>query len=59
MREKRNAYKVLVGNPAGKRPLEDPGLDGRIIKRWAVKKYAGRVWTELIWLRTGTNGTLL
>jgi len=27
----RNAYKILVGNPEGKRPLEDLGVHGWII----------------------------
>jgi hypothetical protein len=27
----RSIYKVLVGKPEGKRPLGDPGIDGRII----------------------------
>jgi hypothetical protein len=29
IREKRNTYKMLVGNPAGKRPLGDPNLQVR------------------------------
>jgi hypothetical protein len=28
MRKRRDAYKVLVGKPAGRRHLEDLGLDG-------------------------------
>jgi hypothetical protein len=31
----RVAYRALVGKPEGRRPLEDPGVDGRII----LKKY--------------------
>jgi hypothetical protein len=31
MGEGRGVYRVLVGNPEGKRPLGDPGVDGRII----------------------------
>ena len=31
--ERRNIYRVLVGKPEGKRPLEDPGVDERIILR--------------------------
>jgi hypothetical protein len=27
----RNAYKILVGKPGGKRPLEDIGVDEKII----------------------------
>jgi hypothetical protein len=31
MGEERGVYRVLVGKPEGKRPLGDPGVDGRII----------------------------
>jgi hypothetical protein len=31
MGKKRNVYRVLVGKPEGKSPLEDLYLDGRII----------------------------
>jgi hypothetical protein len=29
--EGRGVYRVLVEKPEGKRPLENPGIDGRII----------------------------
>jgi hypothetical protein len=45
--------------PCWKETASDPALDGRIILKWAVKKYDGRVWTELIGLGMGTHGTLL
>ena len=38
MGERRGAYRVLVGKPEGKRPLERHGLDGRIILRWIFRK---------------------
>jgi hypothetical protein len=33
-----DVYRVLVGNPEGKRPLGYPGIDGRIILRWIFRK---------------------
>jgi hypothetical protein len=29
--EMRNAFRILVGEPEGKRPLEIPGVDGRTV----------------------------
>jgi hypothetical protein len=56
--EKRNAYRILVGKPERRRPLERPR------HRWVdnIKmdlRQDGEVWTELIWLRIGTSGGLL
>jgi len=38
MGEMSKAYKILVGKPEGKRPLEHPGTDGRIILKWILGK---------------------
>jgi hypothetical protein len=43
--EKRNAYRILVGKPEGKRPLE------RTRDRWVHLRQDGVVWTGSIWLR--------
>jgi hypothetical protein len=59
--EKRNAYRLLVGKPEGKRPL------GRPRHRWVdnIGKNLGEVgwdgvmWTGLVWLGMGTDGELL
>jgi hypothetical protein len=61
MGEKRNAYRILVGKPEGRRPL------GRPRRRWVdnIKiglreiEWDGVVWTGSIWLRIGTSGGLL
>jgi hypothetical protein len=55
----RNAYRLLMGKPKGKRPL------GRPRRRWVdnIRMDLGEVgwvmWTGLIWLRIGTGGELL
>jgi len=56
MGEGRGVYRVLVGKPEGKKPLEDPGVDGRIILRWIFRKWVVGVWTGSNWLRIGTGG---
>jgi hypothetical protein len=51
MWERRGICRVLV-----RKPLKDPGVDGRIILRWIFKKWHVRAWTESSWLRIGTGG---
>ena len=41
MGEKLGVYRVLVGKPEGKTPLEDPGVGRRIILRWIFSFRAG------------------
>jgi hypothetical protein len=50
----RNAYKILVGKPEGKRPHERPGAE-RIALKWILRKQELGKWTGLRWLRTGTG----
>jgi hypothetical protein len=54
----RNAYRILVGKPEGKRPLGRPKRRREIILRWVIDR-KGVVWSGLIWLRIGTSGGLL
>jgi hypothetical protein len=48
-------HRVLVGKPEGKRQLENPDVDGRIILRWIFGKWEGFVGTGWGWLRIGTG----
>jgi hypothetical protein len=56
--EKKNAYRIFVGNPEGKRPL------GRPIPRWVdnvildLREIGLMVWIRFIWLRIETSGGL-
>jgi hypothetical protein len=46
--ERRGVYRVLVGKPEGKRHLEDPGVDGKIILMCFQEVGCGVVeWLEL------------
>jgi hypothetical protein len=54
--KKRNAYRLLVGKPVGKRPL------GRPSRRWFdnIRMDLAEVgWGDVDWLRIGTGGELL
>jgi hypothetical protein len=59
MGEGRNVYRVLVGQPEGKRPLERP------MRRWEgeirkdLRETGWGVWSGFSWLRIGTVGGLL
>ena len=55
MCRRRGVYRVLVGKPECKRPL-DPGVDGTIIFRWIFRKWVGGAWTGSMWLRIGRGG---
>jgi hypothetical protein len=54
MGEDKKKYKVLVGKPEGKRPLEDQGVGGNMGSEWNMRR-----WIEFDWHRNGTGGGLL
>jgi hypothetical protein len=45
----------LVRKPEGKRPLGDPGVDGKLLG-WIFRKWDVGVWIRLGWLRIETGG---
>jgi hypothetical protein len=57
MGEKRNAYRLLVGKPEGKRPLGRPRR--RIILGWILERWDEVMWTGLVLFMIGTGGELL
>jgi hypothetical protein len=58
--EGRNVYRVLVGKPEGKKPLEKPRRRWKDAIKMDVRSLAGEgVWSGFTWLRIGTGGGLL
>jgi hypothetical protein len=58
MKEKRNAYRISLGKPEGKRPLRKRKSRWEDNVKMDLRK-TGRDWYGLIWLRRGTGGGLL
>jgi hypothetical protein len=60
MGEERKVYKVLVGNPEGKRPLGRPRCRWEDVIRTELREIdGGGGWIGFDWLRSGTGGGLL
>jgi hypothetical protein len=61
MGEKRNAYRILVGNREGKRPLGRPRRRRVDNIKMDLREigWDGVEWIVLTWLRIGTSGELL
>jgi hypothetical protein len=57
MGEGRNVYRVLVGEPKGKRRTRK--TEALMGFEWILGKLAGRVWCGFTWLRIGTDCGLL
>jgi hypothetical protein len=45
-------------NVKGRDHLEEPGVDGRIILEWILRKQGGKVWIGFIWIRIRTSDGL-
>jgi hypothetical protein len=57
---KKNAYRILMGNPEGQRPVGTPRCRWEDNVKMDLREIGeGVVWTGLIWLRKGTSGGLL
>jgi hypothetical protein len=54
--EKRDAYRVLVGKPEGKRQLRKPRLKLEDNIKIDLQEVGLGAWTGFIWLRIGTGG---
>jgi hypothetical protein len=59
MGEGRNMYRVLVGKPEGKRPLERPRHRWEDGIKMNIRQIVWEVWSGFSWLRIGTVGGLL
>jgi hypothetical protein len=58
MGEGRNVYRVLVGKPEGKRPVERPRRRWEDGIKMDLREIGWEVWNGLTWLRIGTIGRL-
>jgi hypothetical protein len=59
MEKRRGAYRVLVGKPEGRRPLERPRRRWEDNVKMDLREVGWGAWTGSIWLRIGTGGGLL
>jgi hypothetical protein len=59
MKEDRKVYKVLVGEPKGKRPLRRPKRRWEDGIRMDLRETGWGMWSGFGWLRTGISGGLL
>jgi hypothetical protein len=59
MGEGRKVYRVLVGKPEGKRPLERQRRRWKNGIRMDLSEIGWGVWSGFVWLRIGTGSRLL
>jgi hypothetical protein len=51
MGEMKHAYKILIGELEGKRPLVTPRRRWEVILEWFLGIWGEEMWTGFIWLR--------
>jgi hypothetical protein len=59
MGEGRNVYRVLVGKPEGKRPLERPRRRWEGVIKMDLREIGWGAWSGFTWRGIGTVGGLL
>jgi hypothetical protein len=59
MGERRGAYRILVGRPEGRRPLERSRHKWEDNIKTDLQEVGWGAWTGLIWIRIGTGDRLL
>jgi hypothetical protein len=59
MDEVRNAYRILVGKPYGKRPLRRSWRRWGIVLEWIVRKYVRKMWIGFMWPRIRTSDEMM
>jgi hypothetical protein len=59
MVERRGVYGVLWKTLRERDHFGDPGVDGRIILRWILRKWDVGLWTGTTWLKKGRGGRYL
>jgi hypothetical protein len=57
--EQKNAYRIFMRKPEGKRPLGRPRHMWVDNIKMDLREIGWMVWTGLIWLRIGISGGLL
>jgi len=58
MKEKKNAYRLLVRKTKRMISLEDPGVDSRVTLKLILQTQEGMAWTRFICLGIGKSGRL-
>jgi hypothetical protein len=51
----RDAYKILVDSPEGRRRWKELGVDSRMIRNFILGEQGWKVWIVFMWLGIGTD----